>query len=255
MASTWTWPDPPFAGGCVSFVLPVTRPGADAVLKLQFLDRETRHEADALKAWNGNGAIRLLDHAPEIGALLLERCRPGRFLAEGPRADKLDILADLLRRLLIPADAPFARLQEEAGRWAQSMENNWRAAGKPCEKYLVEAAVSALGALSCDDPGGTLLHQDLHGHNILSAEREPWLAIDPKPLVGDPAFCLSPIVRSFEIGHSKSAALLRLDRLSEDLELDRERARFWTIGQTMAWSFSSPCPERHFDTARWLLVR
>jgi len=245
----------PFSGGCVSYVLPVSRGGEDAVLKLQFVDRESRYEADALKAWAGHGAIRLLDHSEDLGALLLERCHPGRFLADDPSTDKLGVMAGLLRKLLIPAGPPFTSLRDEASTWIDSMETNWQNAGRPCEKRLVDAAVEALSNLSKDETETVLLHQDLHGHNVLSAERDPWLAIDPKPLIGDPAFALSPIVRSFEFGHSKEAAFCRLDRLSEELGLDRERARLWTLGQTMAWGFSGDYCARHHETARWLLDR
>jgi streptomycin 6-kinase len=98
-----------------------------------------------------------------------------------------------------------------------------------------------------------LLHQDLHGDNVLSAEREPWLAIDPKPLVGEREFGIAPIVRSCELGHSKPDVLGRFDRLVSDLGLDRERARGWTIAQTIAWAFDGEHRETHIETARWLL--
>nr|WP_319384839.1 aminoglycoside phosphotransferase family protein [uncultured Roseibium sp.] len=243
----------PFTGGYVSLVLPARRGHEDVVLKLQFVHRETRHEADALRLWNGKGACRLLDQDPDLGALLLERCRPGRYLADATDTDQLSILADLLRKLLVPARAPFTPLNEEAAAWMSSIEKDWRDAEKPCEKRLVDAAVAAVNDFGSEETPSVILHQDLHGHNILSAEREPWLAIDPKPLAGDPAFALSPIVRSFEFGHTQEASLYRLDRLSEELELDRERARLWTIAQTMAWAFDSPHSERHFQTCRWLL--
>jgi streptomycin 6-kinase len=98
-----------------------------------------------------------------------------------------------------------------------------------------------------------LLHQDLHGENVLAAEREPWLTIDPKPLTGEREFGVAPIVRSFELGHSRRAALRRLDRLTWELGLDRERARLWTVGQTVAWGFDSDYAPTHLDTVRWLL--
>jgi len=246
-------PGDPFAGGNVSYVAPVMRNGEDAVLKLQFPDRECRFEADALRLWSGRGAVRLLDHAPEYNALLLERCHPGHFLADDPDADRIGALANLLRQLLIPAGKPFQSLTDEAAIWLRDLEQDWQTSGKPCEKRLVDAAKWAFSELPKETTPQVLLHQDLHGHNVLSASREPWLAIDPKPLVGDPAFSLAPIVRSFEFGHSKKEALFRLDRLSEELGLDRDRARFWTIGQTMAWAFESSHAERHFETVRWLL--
>lgn len=243
----------PFDGGNVSLVLPVNREGTDAVLKLQFVDDETRHEADALALWNGKGAIRLLDHEPALGALLLERCQPGDLLADSRGIDHLAVLSDLLQHLLLPAGEPFNKLTDKARHWVASLKRDWLKAGKPCDKHLVEIAMSSLTDLIADETKTVLLHQDLHGHNVLSAERNPWLVIDPKPLVGDPAFSLSPIVRSAELGHSKSQALYRLDRLSEELDLDRERARLWTIGQTMAWAFGSPNANLHFDTVNWLL--
>ena len=96
-----------------------------------------------------------------------------------------------------------------------------------------------------------LLHQDLHGDNVLAAQREPWLAIDPKPLTGEREFAVAPIVRSTELGHSRRAVLHRLDRLTAELGLDRDRARGWTIAQTIAWAIDGP--GEHLDVVRWLL--
>ena len=97
-----------------------------------------------------------------------------------------------------------------------------------------------------------LLATDLHAGNVLRAEREPWLAIDPKPLTGEREFAVAPIVRSFELGHSRRAVLGRLDRLTSELGLDRDRARGWTIGQTVAWAVGGGPPE-HVEAVRWLL--
>jgi streptomycin 6-kinase len=242
----------PFDSGNVSLVFPVEVNGINAVLKLQFVHRETVHEADALALWNGVGAIKLLGHEPKLGALLLERCKPGHLLADDSTIDHLAVFSELLRKLLVPANQPFTNLNDEAKLWISSMETDWSNAGRPCDKRLVNIATSALNDLISAQTSQILLHQDLHGHNVLAAERVSWLVIDPKPLVGDPAFALSPIVRSSELGHSRKAALYRLDRLSEELGLDRERARLWTIGQTMAWAFSSTNSQLHFDTATWL---
>jgi streptomycin 6-kinase len=93
----------------------------------------------------------------------------------------------------------------------------------------------------------------LHGDNVLAAQREPWLAIDPKPLAGEREFGLAPVIRSRELGHSRRDVLGRLARLSSELGLDRERARGWAIGQTLAWAFNGTCHETHVETARWLV--
>src|ERR671938_824127 len=96
---------------------------------------------------------------------------------------------------------------------------------QPFERRLLDAALEALSELPGTQGEQVLLNQDLHGDNVLAAQREPWLVIDPKPLVGEREFGLAPIVRSFELGHSRRDVEYRLDRLSTDLGLDRERAR------------------------------
>ena len=223
------------------------------MLKIQTPHRESEHEADALALWNGDGAVRLLRHDPEAHALLIERCIPGRPLAAAAAETALDVFVDLLPRLWKPVGAPLRPLADEAAWWLEYMEDAWEQAGRPYERRLLDAAIEALRELSPTQGEQVLLSQDLHGENVLSAQREPWLVIDPKPLAGEREFALAPIVRSFELGHSKRDALHRLDWLSSELGLDRERARGWTIGQTVAWSIDSNYHARHIETVRWLL--
>jgi streptomycin 6-kinase len=217
------------------------------VLKIQWPHRESEHEPDALEAWNGDGAVRLLARDDERHALLLERCRPGTHLRE--RA--LDVLVELLPRLWKPAGTPFRSLAEETTWW--TIRDEWEKTGKPFEERLVAAAEAAFEELTPSQGEQVLLHQDLHADNVLAAEREPWLVIDPKPLVGEREFGLAPIIRSFELGHSKRAVVRRLDFLTSELGLDRERARGWAIGQTIAWSFDGDLHAAHAEVARWLL--
>ena len=118
---------------------------------------------------------------------------------------------------------------------------------------LLDAALRALEELAPTQGEQVLVNQDLHADNVLAAGREPWLAIDPKPLAGEREFGLAPIVRAYELGHSERAVVHRLDRLSAELGLDRERARRWALAQTLAWSFEDDhALPRHVETARWL---
>jgi streptomycin 6-kinase len=236
----------PFAGGYASHVVPA----GDAVLKIQWPHRESEHEADALELWQGDGAVRLLARDDERRALLLERCRPGAPLTECA----LKVFVDLLPRLWKPAGRPLFRpLAEEAAWWASTIRGEWERVGKPFEESLVDAAILTLEELAATQGEHVLLHQDLHPDNVLAAEREPWLVIDPKPLVGEREFAVAPIVRSFELGHSRRAVVGRLDRLTSELGLDRERARGWAIGQAIAWSIDGDFHPSHAETARWLL--
>jgi streptomycin 6-kinase len=228
-----------------------TADGEQAVLKVQQPHRESEHEAVALQLWDGDGAVRLLDSEPEEHALLLERCVPGTPLSAAGGEAALDVFVELLPRLWKPTGAPFGTLAAEAAWWAESLEETWERFGCPFERRLLDAALEALSQLPRTQGQQVLLHQDLHGDNVLAAAREPWLAIDPKPLTGEREFAVAPIVRSTELGHSRRAVIGRLDRLTSELGLDRERARGWTIGQTIAWGVDGP--SEHAEVVRWLL--
>jgi streptomycin 6-kinase len=245
----------PFEYAYASLAMPVTRAGGtEAVLKVQFPHRESDHEADALALWDGDGAVRLLARDDERGALLLERCIPGTHLSTEAPERALEVLMGLLPRLWKPASEPFNTLADEAAWWVSYLSSSWERAGRPCQRRLLDAAVDALRELPSTQGEQVLLHQDLHADNVLAAVREPWLAIDPKPLVGEREFGIAPIVRSFELAHSRSAVLRRFERLTGELGLDRERARGWTIGQTLAWAFDSDYSKSHLETAQWLLA-
>jgi streptomycin 6-kinase len=245
---------PPFEDATVSYVAPAIRGTERMVLKVQWPHDECAHEAAALQTWDGDGAIRLLAHDEKKHAMLLEQCRPGSALAVAKTLDPIPILIDLLPRLWKPADAPFKSLTAEAQEWATTLHSDWEASGKLCERSLIDAAAEFIGQLAGSQREIVLVHQDLHGANIIAAERQPWLAIDPKPLLAEREFSLAPVIRSFEFGHTRAAVIERLDRLSAGLRLDRERVRGWTIAQTVAWSFSSGFANRHYETARWLLA-
>ena len=244
----------PYAGSHVSLALPVSlADGAEAVLKIQFPHRESTHEADALAHWDGEGAVRLLDFNPDLHSMLIERCRPGERLSALDADEALGVLIGLLPRLWKPASAPFEALQREAQRWVDELTHGWETGGQAFERELLDAALDTLAALSGSQGEQVLLHQDLHPDNVLQAEREPWLAIDPKPLVGEREFGIAPVVRAFELGHSRGQVIGRLDRLSAELGLDRERARGWAFAQTLAWALDGDWLPRHVETARWLL--
>ena len=225
----------------------------DAVLKLQFPHRESEHEAEALRIWDGEGAVRLLAHDPVRHALLIERARPGMHLTAAGQEAALDVFVELLPRLWKPAGAPFRPLAEEAAWWIDYLPRNWEHVGRPFERSLLDTVIETLRELSATQGEQVLLNQDLHADNVLSAEREPWLVIDPKPLAGEREFAVAPLVRGYELGHSKAATLRRFDRLTGELGLDRERARGWTIAQRVAWAFESDWHDRHVDTVRWLV--
>ncbi len=207
--------------------------GTPAVLKIGIPHRESEQEADALERWDGDGAVRLLARDDARSALLLERCEPGTYLSNGAD-DPLGVLIELLPRLWKDATG-FHTLADEVA-W-------WNIDGPVGE--LARELATTQGEL-------VLVHQDLHANNVLAAEREPWLVIDPKPLAAEREYAVAPIVRSNELAHSKRDVLYRLDRLCSELGLDRERARGWTIVQTTAWSGGDYPVKEHLEALAWL---
>ena len=244
----------PFDYAFASLALPATRlDGSEAVLKIQFPDHESELEAAALAHWDGDGAVRLLEYDADRRALLLERCRPGTPLKERRLDDALDVFIDLLPRLWRSAGSPFRSLANEAAWWADSLPDDFERAGRPFEQELFDEALDAIRSLSATQGEQVLVNQDLHADNVLRARREPWLVIDPKPLVGEPEFGVAAIVRGSELGHSREAVLHRLDRLTGELNLDRDRARRWALAHTIAWAFDDGEVEPgHVEVARWL---
>ncbi|GGP96555.1 streptomycin 6-kinase [Actinomadura coerulea] len=233
-------PDGPGRHGVASLVLPVTRAdGTPAALKLQPVTDEHATEPVGLRVWDGEGAVRLLDHDPGTGTMLLERLdatRPLSSVADDDTA--LGVLADLLVRLVaVPAPEGLRRLADIAAAMLDEVPGAVPALGDPADRRLVRTCASAVAEL-VGEPGDRLLHWDLHYDNVLAAEREPWLAIDPKPLAGDPGFDLLPALddRWDEVvagGDVTRAVLRRFDLLTEALGLDRKRATGWTLGRVL----------------------
>ena len=198
-------------------------------------DVEGMHEAEALRFWDGNGAVRLLAHDPTRKALMLERCRPGTPLGTRYDEEALATAAALMQRLWrpAPAEVQWWRLETEVERWLVELPERFERDGRPFERRLLDAALDAMRTLAPAQEDAVLCHQDLHGGNILRAGREPWLAIDPKPIVAERVYDTVAIVRDAK--PTRDELRRRLDTLSDLLGLDRERMRLWGIAKSVAW--------------------
>jgi streptomycin 6-kinase len=194
-----------------AWVVPVRRAdGTPAVLKLGKPHMEARDELAGLRFWDGDPTVRVLEADEELGALLLERCEPGTHLRSVPEPEQDVVIAGLLRRLWRrPAEPhPFRPLTEMTAHWLAE-------AGEPADAAAIAAELHRTA------PDEVLLATDLHAGNVLRAEREPWLVIDPKPFVGDPAYDATQHLLN------RSDPDRAVDRFAELLGVDAERVRLW----------------------------
>ncbi|MGK5629342.1 aminoglycoside phosphotransferase family protein [Streptomyces sp. URMC 123] len=233
-------PDGPAGHGAASLVLPVTRAdGTPAALKLQQVTEETAGAALGLRTWNGDGVVHLLEHDPDTGTMLLERLDAARPLSSVADDDAaMEVLAGLMARLAaVPAPPGLRRLADVAGAMLEDVPRAVPALRDPAERRLVRVCASAVADL-IGESGDRLLHWDLHDGNVLAGRREPWLAIDPEPLAGDPGFELLPAMdirweRVVAGGDTTRTVLRRFDLLTEALGLNRRRATGWTLGRVL----------------------
>jgi len=241
------------AHGYASVVVPVRRDSEAAVLKVGFPDEESEHEALALQRWGGEGAVRLLAADPRRRALLLERLEP-TDLGEVWDVEACEVVAGLYARLHRPAPPQLRRLTDVLDRAVPGLRALPRDA--PLPHRLVEQAVSLIDQLRADDPG-RLLHTDLHYANVLAAQRGPWLAIDPKPLAGDPHAELAPMLwnRWDEVVESwdgvRGAVRRRFHTLVDTAGLDEDRARDWVVVRMVLnafWATREAAPDRDWIT-------
>ncbi|WKX71624.1 aminoglycoside phosphotransferase family protein [Streptomyces sp. XD-27] len=237
-------PDGAPAHGMAALVLPVLRPdGTPAALKFRQVTEESVGEPVGLREWAGDGAVRLLDHDAPSGTLLLERLDIRRSLASVPDAEAALLkLAGLLARLVArPAPAGLRTLADVTDAMLTELPRALPALADPDERRLLETCAAAVREVR-DEPGDRLLHWDLHYENVLASlpgsGREPWLAIDPEPLAGDPGFDLMPALDNrwddiVATGDIARAVRRRFDLLTEVVGLDRQRAMRWTLARVL----------------------
>jgi streptomycin 6-kinase len=234
VADDWelTFDGEPTHGFCALVVAVRTVSGRPAVLKVGFPHDESEHEHLALQHWHGNGAVSLLRADPRRAALLLERLHPEDLTCLWD-IEACEVVAGFYGRLHVPAPPQLRTLTSYVERWTTALASLPRDA--PAPRRLVEQAVS-LGRSLAADPASTgiLIHTDLHYENVLAADREPWLVIDPKPMSGDPHYEVAPLLwnRWDEVvasGNVRDAVRRRFHTVVDAAGLDEDRARDWVV--------------------------
>ena len=239
---------PPFEPLSYNYVAPALRAdGTDVVLKVGVPNPELLSEIEALRLYNGHGIVRLLDADPDQGALLLERLAPGTPLSSLTDDEQATSIAARVMRQLwrpVPPEHSFPTVAKWAGGLKRLREHFAGGCG-PFPSRLVELAEALFAELIGSMAEPVLLHGDLHHENILTAERQPWLALDPKGLIGEPAYEVGALLRNprpqlLAEPQPRSVLTRRVDQLAEELELDRERLLGWGLAQAVLsawWSY------------------
>lgn len=244
----------------VAFV--VKADGTEAVLKIGVPNPELMTEIEALRNYQGKHTVALLDADPNLGALLLKRLIPGRPLSDLENDEEATVIAaHLMRELPVPEPANHQFLT--IGRWAQAFKRlRERFGGKtgPLPRRMVEKAERLFQELQTSNSRQMLLHGDLHHDNILSNGKDGWLAIDPKGVIGDPAyeaarFQHNPIPRFLSMDHPKKVAQQRAEIKASILQEDRFRLLAWGFFDAVlgacwsveensdSWRYSISCAE------------
>jgi streptomycin 6-kinase len=225
-------PDGPAMHGYVGMVLPVRRAdGSRAGLKVSWLDGDRSWEADALAAWDGRGAVRLLERDDAAGVLLLEWLDPDRSVAELDRPTAAAVVGEVCRRLDVPAPVGLPSLEETAASWVEELPAAWERLGRPFDRRRLDAAVATCRELGPGQPR-RLLHGNLRFAHVLRAEREPWLTIDPNGMAGDPAYEVAPLLGQLCSGLAaepdpRATVTARLAAFAGAAGVDVQRARGW----------------------------
>ncbi|MEA3006366.1 MAG: streptomycin 6-kinase [Acidobacteriaceae bacterium] len=208
--------------------------GMPAVLKMAMPHMEGEHEIQGLRFWDGDPTVRLLEFDDELGAMLLERCLPGSPLRALAEDDQDVVISGLLRRLWRQPQKPppFRPLSTLTRYWAN--ETRSQIEQQPdIDMGLVRAGLQLFEGLPGNATRTALLATDLHAGNVVRAEREPWLVIDPKPFVGDPAYDATQHLLNCRT-RLRSHPDKTIRNFADLAEIDYERVRLWTFARAAA---------------------
>jgi len=201
-------------------------------MKVGMPHMENRHEIQGLRFWSGDPTVRLLSADEELGAMLLERCEPGSRLRMLPETEQDRVIASLLNRLWRPPSDPwpFRPLSDLMTHWAAETS---AAAERWPDPGLVQEGLRLFNDLPRSSPSNVLLATDLHAGNVLQSRREPWLVIDPKPFIGDPAYDATQHLFNC-MGRLLANPSDVIRRFAGLLHIDAERIRLWMFARAAA---------------------
>lgn len=225
-----------------NYVAPAFRNETPVVLKIGFpKDLEFQNEIEALNAFNGDGISKLIEKDKENAVILIEHVLPGiplSMIEDDGEATR--ILAGVMRKIRkpLPKNHHFTTIFEWTKELREYPEQFKGTDNPPIPIDYAKRAMKIFEELISTSEPSVLVHADLHHDNILSSDRDSWLAIDPKGIEAEPAYETAAMIRNpyrkIKQSHNlKEFLTKRIEILSEELKLDSIRIQKWCFAQTV----------------------
>lgn len=219
------------------------------ILKIGLDIEGLKHEAKVLDVFLKFGAARVI--AEETGVLLLERIIPGTSLKSyfpSKEDEAIDITVNVIKSLHsapILDKTQFFHIKE----LLQVLDKDW-----PIPSVSLKKARELRDNLLQTFTQEVLLHGDLHHDNILRSGENQWQVIDPKGVIGDPAyevaaFIRNPIPELLEHTGARTIINNRIERFATTLNFPKSRIQDWCFVQAVLswiWTLEDNGDEQYF---------
>jgi streptomycin 6-kinase len=225
-----------------NYVAPAVRADGTVVMLKVGLTDEFPSQPEALRHFGGHGMVQLLAYDEQDAAMLMERLRPGTSLRAVENDEvAISAAAEVMRKIwhpLPPEHYPFPTVADWGKGFARLRRQQYNGGSGPIPPALFDRAEKLYAELSASMAEPVLLHGDLHQDNILAAEREPWLAVDPKGVIGEPVYETGALLRNFwpdilSVANPKALMARRIDQLAAELGFERARIYDWAFAQAV----------------------
>ena len=210
---------------------------------------------DALICYGGRGMVRVLEVARDDRIVLMERVVPGETLWRAPIDRALEAVASVMSKLR--GAPPKGHSFPDVRAYHRAWPNHVRLYGGagPIDADLFATGEQLFVELCDSATAPVVLHGDLHYGNVLRSDRDRWLAIDPKGVIGEPCYEVGDLFRNrvdelYESSDPVGAMRRRVEAVASLTGFDAERVRSWALAQAVLseiWTADDPTRAHDVD--------